>query len=339
MKRHSSSTMTPTRARSTTRTRLSENGTPKASTPLPLSVQRDKENRERASASKSPIRQSGSRRNLDKRTARLRYAHTFSSDIAKFRENAPYLNNGTNHEGETNIHMRGSGKSNGVSIFVRKRPIFEYELDRGEFDVLSIDGSTRYDSDQVIVHSAQMHADMRTMFLKNMSFSCSAAFDEYCSNDNLYLHVAQPLVKFISNFGAGGSRIATLVMYGQTGSGKTHTMTGIEERAVHDLFSAISASTQVKLQFVELSGKACKDLLDPKKSNVKIVDQENGSVRLVHAFSLSVASPEELSHLMDEAKQRRATEATDVNGVSSRSHAVCQISVTDNDMVRPKMCA
>ena len=50
-------------------------------------------------------------------------------------------------------------------------------------------------------------------------------------------------------------------------------------------------------------------------------------VKWRNAAELQVNSPEELSKCINFGKSRRATEATDVNGTSSRSHAVLQITV------------
>ena len=131
--------------------------------------------------------------------------------------------------------------------------------------------------------------------------------------------------------------IATILMYGQTGCGKSHTMSGIETRMSHGLFRVIDSSNtgkrqvdrpHVTLQFVELCGsKECRDLLVKESREVKLLDSEDGSVQLLNAVSLEVTSPEELLGQILLAKGRRATEATDKNGVSSRSHVVCQIQI------------
>lgn len=110
--------------------------------------------------------------------------------------------------------------------------------------------------------------------------------------------------------------------------GKSHTISGIEERTVIDLFQILDGSSTVTIQFVELCGsKECKDLLSPSLSAVKIRDNVDGSVELSNATALDVSTPEDLADAIRSAKSRRATEATDKNGVSSRSHAVCQLQI------------
>ena len=106
-------------------------------------------------------------------------------------------------------------------------------------------------------------------------------------------------------------------------------MTGIEERTANDLFRFSPTNAKIQVQFVELAGKVCKDLLE--KGEVKVMDQPDGSIRLINAASREVRSPEDLSSVIARGKRRRATEATDKNGVSSRSHAVLQITIMNEE--------
>jgi hypothetical protein len=272
----------------------------------------------------SPSTQTG--HNLDKRNARLKYGQAFASDIAQYQATKTC----PKHDVGENLHRRGA--RNGISVFIRKRPIFDFEVERGDFDVVSTEGRDDY-YDAVVVHSCNMHApDMRKMLIKPTAFPCSAAFDETCTNDVLYIHVGKPMVKLAANGG-----LATILTFGQTGSGKTHTITGIEERVAQDLFRMVSLqSQQVTIQFIELEGKHCNDLLGER--NVKIVEQHDGSVELLKSLSMEVRSAEELYETIMLGKRKRATEATDKNGASSRSHAVCQITIVHKKNVRIYKC-
>lgn len=283
--------------------------------PPPVFAAREKVESRARSLSLAPQ----TRRNLDKRTARLKYHNEFALEVIKCQEESGHFPP-AHFEGE-NMHKRGE---NGLSIFIRKRPIFDYEIQAGDFDVVFTEGRDGHDA--VVLHSCNMHADMRKMLIKPIAFPCSAAFDETCTNDQLYTHVGKPLVRLAAN----GS-LATLITYGQTGSGKTHTITGMEERVCQDLFRMATKFVQVKVQFVELAGKQCKDLLGD--GDVKLVDQEDGSVLLLDAVSESAHSPGELYNSILRAKQKRATESTDKNDMSSRSHAVCRIVITNTKNV------
>jgi len=300
--------------------------------PTPLTVLREEEQRnQRAKDALSSSNDKDGRRNLDKRTARLRFADAFKQDIMQNRQRQPFLNNGTNHSGIIGGQIQDRGL-NGVSIAVRKRPLFDYELDRGDFDVVSIDNTSEKSRDLTIVHNCVMHADMRRMFIKPTSYPVTAAFDEHCSDDDVFRHIAEPLVNE-----ACLNNVSTILMYGQTGCGKSHTMAGIEKRMASTIFSKCGGESKggrivISLTFVELCGNKINDLLIKGSSGVKVLDikvldLDDGTVRLLNASVIEVKSPEELLDQILLAKGRRATEATDMNGVSSRSHAVCQIEI------------
>lgn len=300
--------------------------------PAALAVQREEQQRiQRLKDATSASNKVDGRRNLDKRTARLRFGDSFKADIMQFRQRHSCLNNGSNHSDKVGSQIQDRG-TNGVSIAIRKRPMFDYELDRGDYDIISIDNTNERSHDVTIVHNCVMHADMKQMLMKPIRYPVTAAFDEHACDDDIYRHIAEPLV-----MNAADQGISTILMYGQTGCGKSHTMSGIETRTSHGLFKAIESMymgkhqvdrPKITIQFVELCGsKECRDLLVKNSGEVKLLDSEDGSVQLLNAESLEVVSPEELLGQILLAKGRRATEATDKNGVSSRSHAVCQIQI------------
>ena len=125
--------------------------------PVPLAVQRERQQRnqrlkEAKNASSGEV---DGRRNLDKRTARLRYGDAFKLDIMQHRQRLQYLNNGSNHSDKACGQIQDRGQ-NGVSIAVRKRPIFDYEIDRGDYDIVSIDNTNEPSHDVAIIHNAVM---------------------------------------------------------------------------------------------------------------------------------------------------------------------------------------
>jgi kinesin family protein 2/24 len=204
-----------------------------------------------------------------------------------------------------------------------------HHSNRGDYDIISIDnvGQTSSDSeDTICVDSPLMHPDMKQKLIKPMIFTAQAAFDEHCSDDDVYRNIAEPLINSVIREGV----VSTILLYGQTGCGKSYTISGIEERTARGIFSRVNNTGQISLQFVELCGnKEINDLLSSKnKEAVKLVDDEDGSCRMLNATSITISSSQQLLDKMKEAKSRRSTEATDKNGMSSRSHAVCQIRIT-----------
>ena len=169
---------------------------------------------------------------------------------------------------------------------------------------------------------------MKTKTVEPVQFPCSRAFDEAATNEQVYQQVGQPLLDHAEKGG-----LATLLMFGQTGSGKSYTMLGIEQALAGKLFTG--RQRHVVVQFIELAGQNCNDLLQDENSTggatVRIVDQDDGTVNYANALSIPVNNHKDFKRLLRDAKQRRATEATDKNSVSSRSHAICQITLFEQE--------
>ena len=177
--------------------------------PAALSVKREMQQRKERlrDAEKGGV---DGRKNLDKKSARLIHAAAFKADLASYRQRFPQLNDGSNHSDKAIGEVQRRSRS--VKIALRKRPIFDYELDRGDYDVVSIDNRSHAKEDVCIIHKCEMHPDMQQKLVKHVSVPLTAAFDEHCADDSIYRHVAHPLVLEALN-----GRVATIMMYGQTG--------------------------------------------------------------------------------------------------------------------------
>jgi len=239
---------------------------------MPLSVDRRKK-QDAMIAQQNDGGSKDTRRNLDKRTARIRYSPHFIAAIKQYRNKNPHLNSNHNHrERRFDDNAMTNRSLNGVTVFVRKRPLFPYERQRKDYDVVSVHSDSDVDSDHVLIHNCVMHPDMKKMHHKPIVFGCSAAFDQHANNDDIYYNVAKPMLEKVLRGG-----IATILMYGQTGSGKTYTMTSIEERLGADLFSDACADCEVTVKFIELAGKKAVDLLGRRQGEeVRIVDEMQG---------------------------------------------------------------
>ena len=89
-------------------------------------------------------------------------------------------------------------------MFIRKRPLFKEEGDKGEFDVITVDEERR----RVHVHNCLMHADLKRMHLKTVAFPCAACFGATAGNEEVYARAAAPLVRHVAVLGG----VATLFM-------------------------------------------------------------------------------------------------------------------------------
>lgn len=225
-------------------------------------------------------------------------------------------------------------RSQGIKVFVRKRPLFEKEAHvRCDYDVVTtLPGAP---PTRAVVHSCLFQADLKTPFVHNLTFNFDRVFDEKASNEDVYREAAQNLVHNCLDGGIG-----TMFMFGQTGSGKTHTMGAIQALAAQELFQgADGAEPWISVQFVELRGNRCFDLLAPSmregrrdvRPELRLREQGDGTYCADGAVDLMPTTPEELCAVMEMAQSRRATSATDANAVSSRSHAVCTLRLLQND--------
>ena len=157
---------------------------------------------------------------------------------------------------------------------------------------------------------------------------------------------------------------ATIVAYGQTGSGKTYTMgtsftikdeneNGIIQRAVDHLFRGIAERQEaakcaglpvpefkVTAQFLELYNEEIIDLLSDDKTsntNIKIHEDENGSIYTIGSTSITVKSPENTLQCLHKGALSRQTGSTNMNAQSSRSHAIFTIFIKQQRVVQVQL--
>ncbi|KAG2234587.1 hypothetical protein BDF21DRAFT_375356 [Thamnidium elegans] len=186
------------------------------------------------------------------------------------------------------------------------------------------------------------------------SFTYDYVFNNDSEQQEVYQKAASPLLeKFIEGFNA------TILAYGQTGSGKTFSMgTGLESttnpehegivpRCILDLFRNLeqrSESNQefkyeVYVSFLELYNEELIDLLSPhhqhskKKTGANIVPTVEVTIREDVAGNIywsgvreeKCENPDELLQFLAKGSLCRTTGSTEMNTVSSRSHAVFSV--------------
>ncbi|KAI9315739.1 hypothetical protein BX666DRAFT_2106249 [Dichotomocladium elegans] len=187
------------------------------------------------------------------------------------------------------------------------------------------------------------------------SFTYDYVFDTKTDQNNVYETAAAPLVqKLMDGFNA------TILAYGQTGSGKTYSMgTGLENsgssqhagivpRCISELFEKLDAraerepgySFEIYVSFLELYNEELVDLLNPtsttqkrKSTNGTITGTTEVTIREDTAGNIYWSgvkeercfSPEELLGLLAKGSLCRTTASTDMNAVSSRSHAIFSV--------------
>ncbi|CAD8089569.1 unnamed protein product [Paramecium sonneborni] len=217
-----------------------------------------------------------------------------------------------------------------IIVAVRKRPLSKKESKEGQKDIVEVQGNT------VIVREPRVKVDL-TKFIEEFNFNFDAAFDQQYTNEDLYQQLVKPMVQAALN----GTKI-TCFAYGQTGSGKTYTMlgdqnvVGIYTLAAYDLFQLITNSLVLSVSFYEIY---CSKLFDLLNDRVQLVAREDakGQVNIAGLSETKVHSVQEFQKTVEMGIKSRVTGQNSVNQDSSRSHAILQINLRQQNKIIGKL--
>ena len=205
-----------------------------------------------------------------------------------------------------------------IFVVVRKRPIFQKELNNGEIDCVSVVNPKIY------IHECKVQIDGITKYLDDHEFYFDNAFGDKDQTSDVYKYTIAPVINLILNQG-----IVTCFAYGQTGSGKTYTMKGIEALAIDALYEngkKMGKKFDFYISFFEIYGGRLYDLLN-NKNKLQVLDDKNGKVQIYGLITQLAETPDMMHRIIDAANAIRTTHNTVTNETSSRSHAICNIVV------------
>ncbi|XP_052571394.1 kinesin-like protein KIF24 [Peromyscus californicus insignis] len=216
-----------------------------------------------------------------------------------------------------------------IRVCVRKRPLGVREVRRGEVNIITVE-----DKETLLVHEKKEAVDLTQYILQHV-FYFDEVFGEACTNRDVYLKTAHPLIQHIFN---GGN--ATCFAYGQTGAGKTYTMIGTHQNpglyalAAKDIFRQLKVPQSRRNLFVWISFYEiyCGQLYDLLNRRERLFAREDSKhvVQIAGLRELQVDSVELLLQVILKGSKERSTGATAVNADSSRSHAIIQIQIKDS---------
>ncbi|NXA06592.1 KIF24 protein, partial [Sapayoa aenigma] len=219
-------------------------------------------------------------------------------------------------------------ESEKIRVCVRKRPLGLKEERRGEVNIITVK-----DRETLLLHEKKEAVDLTQYILQHV-FYFDEVFGESCSNWDVYMKTAHPLIEHIFNRGN-----ATCFAYGQTGAGKTYTMIGTPRNpglyalAAKDIFRHLEASPSRKDLFVLISFYEiyCGQLYDLLNGRKRLFAREDSKhvVQIVGLREVQVDSVDQLLEVILKGGKERSTGATGVNSDSSRSHAIIQIQIKD----------
>jgi len=202
-----------------------------------------------------------------------------------------------------------------VKVFCRFRPLNQRELSTTGQNICA----TFPDEKTVSL----MGTNPKTGQHEPVPFPFDRVFDMSCTQAQIYEKSVSPIVESVLN-GYNG----TILAYGQTGSGKTHTMSGqdIEDesqrgiipRMITGFFNTIAAQPEdiefsMKVSFVEIYNEKIKDLLDPRKIDLKIHENKQQGVHVAGMTESYVGNEQEVYDILRVGNENRSIGATKMN--------------------------
>ena len=211
-----------------------------------------------------------------------------------------------------------------IYVCVRKRPIFDKEIQNGEIDCVSAINP------KVIIYDCKLKIDGYTKYIDTNDFYFDNVFNENEKTDLLFDCSVKPSLDILLKGG-----VVTCFAYGQTGSGKTFTMKGIEQSAIETIFEDFENLKKTKkmnknfkffISFFEIYSGRLYDLLN-NRNKVMALEDKNQKVQIYGLTEKEVFSPKEMSEVVEFANTIRTTHNTVTNETSSRSHAICNFVI------------
>ncbi|KAH9848323.1 P-loop containing nucleoside triphosphate hydrolase protein [Lenzites betulinus] len=172
---------------------------------------------------------------------------------------------------------------------------------------------------------------------QTFNYPFSSCYDEHSSQQEIFERDVKPLIDL-----AFSGMTVTVFAYGVTSSGKTHTMQGSKQqpgiipRAVQDIFQRTVSehpTASISVSYMEIYKDEVYDLLVDRESALKLPVRENesGQVFVANLSVLPVESLDDFELAFSQANKQRSVGSTNLNSVSSRSHAILTLHITVTD--------
>ncbi|KAG8438232.1 hypothetical protein GDO86_008793 [Hymenochirus boettgeri] len=183
---------------------------------------------------------------------------------------------------------------------------------------------------------SQANRDITKRKNKDLKFVFDCVFDAHSSQQEVFEQTTKIVLDGVLN-----GYNCTVLAYGATGAGKTHTMLGspgepgVMYLTMMDLYERIDSLKEEKIcdiaiSYLEVYNEQIRDLLSNSGPLAVREDAQKGVV--VQGLTLhQPRSAEDILKMLDHGNKNRTQHPTDVNASSSRSHAVFQIYLRQQD--------
>uniref|UniRef100_A0A674JTA5 Kinesin-like protein n=1 Tax=Terrapene triunguis TaxID=2587831 RepID=A0A674JTA5_9SAUR len=230
-----------------------------------------------------------------------------------------------------------------VAVVVRVRPQTQQEQEGSRHAVVQVidDSMLVFDPEEPClsgVFTGFRGHDAPKRKGKDLKFVFDQVFGESATQEEVFQHTTKEILDGVLN-----GYNCSVFAYGATGAGKTYTMLGSEKSpgimylTMVELYKRIEArkeekSCEVLISYQEVYNEQIHDLLEPKGPLAIREDPEKGVVVQGLSFH-QPKSAEQLLEMLASGNRNRTQHPTDANATSSRSHAVFQIYVKQQDRV------
>ncbi|XP_072282251.1 kinesin-like protein KIF18B [Pyxicephalus adspersus] len=228
-----------------------------------------------------------------------------------------------------------------VSVVVRVRPPNTREQEGNQYPAVQVvdHNILVFDPDEPetsnVFSGLRSHEGTRRKG-KDLKFIFDRVFGEQSRQQEVFEHTTKPIIDGVLN-----GYNCSVFAYGATGAGKTHTMLGsaadpgVMYLTMVELYQRIEAikeekSCEVVISYLEVYNEQIQDLLEPKGFLAIREDPQKGVVVQGLSFH-QPKSAEQLLQMLANGNLNRTQHPTDANASSSRSHAVFQIYVKQQD--------
>ncbi|KAJ6652652.1 hypothetical protein lerEdw1_011222 [Lerista edwardsae] len=231
---------------------------------------------------------------------------------------------------------------NHVKVVVRVRPENQKEKDSSFRKVLDVVDKYILVFDPKVEEVSFFHGkklpyrDLNKKQNKDLKFVFDAVFDENSTQLEVFEHTTKTVLDgFLNGYNC------TVLAYGATGAGKTYTMLGSPEEpgvmylTMTELYDSIDRMKEEKhcalaVSYLEVYNEQIRDLLVSSGPLAVREDPQKGVV--VQGLTLhQPKSAVEILRMLDYGNKNRTQHPTDLNASSSRSHAVFQIYLRQQD--------
>eukprot|EP00736_Rhodelphis_marinus_P000543 Rmarinus@m.12582 len=236
-------------------------------------------------------------------------------------------------EGATNRHKEEMhGGASNILVAVRVRPMSKREKQNRYNDIVKV-----LDRKVVVVDDDTWKDDvLRSHRTREKRYAFDYAFEPTATQQEVYNGTSSFLIDGVVN-----GFNATVFAYGATGAGKTHTMIGTTEAPgmmvliMEDLFRRVEGEEDqlftVTMSYLEVYNEMIRDLLSPSPDYLDLREDPVKGMTVVGISEVEAHSSEQVMNLLHMGNGNRTIEPTHANQVSSRSHAVLQVTVKQRD--------